>query len=115
MMSLSNAIECEDTHTLQLVRGILDLFPAKRHLGQPLADLLSHLNERDVLEKQRLQGLVQEAKSKGQHSSTVQDIKAKRKADIERQIESGSLQVRQMQEQINDLENLDQLQMRKYG
>ena len=45
----------------------------------------------------------------------MQDIKAKRKADIERQIESGSMQVRQMQEQINDLENLDQLQMRKYG
>ena len=50
-MSLTTSIECDDAHTLQLVKSILDLFPAKRHLGQPLADLLSHLNERDVREK----------------------------------------------------------------
>ena len=64
MMSLTTAIECEDAHTLQLVRGILDLFPAKRHLGQRLADLLIHLNERDVQEKMRLEGLLAETKAR---------------------------------------------------
>ena len=57
-MSLTTSLECEDAHTLHLVKDILDLFPAKRHLGQPLADLLSHLNERDTREKLRLQALV---------------------------------------------------------
>ena len=49
-----SALECEDQATQDLVKSIIDLFPAKRHLAQALADLLLHYNERDIDEKTRL-------------------------------------------------------------
>jgi len=33
MLNATSLIECEDQATLNLVKSILDLFPAKRHLG----------------------------------------------------------------------------------
>lgn len=37
------------------MRGVLDLFPAKRHLGQALADLLMHYNSKSFAERKRLE------------------------------------------------------------
>ena len=51
----STLLECEDPATMQLVKSVLDLFPAKRHLGQALADLLMHHNAPSIAERKNLE------------------------------------------------------------
>ena len=90
-MNASVLIDCEDSATLHLVKNILDLFPGKRHLGQPLADLLMHFNERNIDERHRLENELAHLKSNKNRTDTVNDIRTKKQADLEKQVESATL------------------------
>ena len=83
------------------------MFPAKKHLGQALADLLAHHNERDFSERQRLTSELRKAQQGATETSSSTDLASQKKKELERQIEAQASQVRQMQEQVADLANLD--------
>ena len=99
---------------MAVVRGILDLFPAKKHLGQALADLLMHYNTKSIEERSKLEQDLHMMREKQDHQKTQGSIQEQRQAELDRQIDQTSAQVRQLQDQLADLEQLDQLQMKKY-
>jgi len=109
MLNATSLIECDDPDTLQLVRGILDLFPAKKHLGQALADLLLHFNSKAIEERSRLEAELLEMKSRKDSLSVQSSIHDQRQAEIDRQVAAAAAQVQMLREQVRDLENLDQL------
>ena len=59
---------------MAVVRGILDLFPAKKHLGQALADLLMHYNEKSIEERGKLEQDLQVMREKQDHQKTQGSI-----------------------------------------
>ena len=85
-ISTSMVFDCEDIHTLQLVRSILDIFPAKKHLGQALVDLLLHHNAREIAERQRIQNQFEKAKQEAasETNTSASDLLNKKKVELER-------------------------------
>ena len=74
LINAASLIECEDPGTMAVVRGILDLFPAKKHLGQALADLLMHYNEKSIEERGKLEQDLQVMREKQDHQKTQGSI-----------------------------------------
>ena len=83
-LGASVMIECEDAGTMQLVRGILDLFPAKRHLGQALADLLMHHNYNQVKERTRLEQELRETREYKDTNVVKGNLLDKRRSELDR-------------------------------
>ena len=106
--------ECEDEETRHLVRAILELFPAKKHLSQSLADLLLHYNARHIQETSSLEVRLAELRLQGdEQRQDVRGLREDRVQALSERIAALQDEVASQEKEVRMLSQLDRQQQAK--